>query len=178
LISSRTKIKELATIVSQILIDVGIDAVLTGGSVVSIYSDNQYESYDLDYVSSASIKDISEALSKIGFKREKGRHFVHKNTKYFVEFLNPPLVIGDELVNKNNKIKLKNKTLYLLTPTYCVMDRLASFFYWNDKQCLAQALMVAKKQKVNLSKIKHWSKKEGMLEKFDVFYEKLRKDEV
>ena len=40
-ITSKLGIEEIATIVCQALRDTGIDVVLTGGAVVSIYSDNQ-----------------------------------------------------------------------------------------------------------------------------------------
>jgi len=58
-------IKELAILVSGQLKKSGIDAVLVGGACVSIYSNNKYESMDLDYISPASLKDIRKALAAI-----------------------------------------------------------------------------------------------------------------
>ncbi len=54
-------------------------------------------------------------------------------------------------------------------------DRLAGFYHWNDKQNLDQALMVARKCSVNLSKIKKWSEYEGQLVKFQIFIDSLKK---
>lgn len=48
-ITSKTTLKELAFIVGKVLKDCSIDAVLVGGAVVSIYSDNKYESSDLRF---------------------------------------------------------------------------------------------------------------------------------
>jgi len=38
--------------------------------------------------------------------------------------------------------------LCLLTPTDCVKDRLAAYFFWNDLQSLGQAVMVVKEIKL------------------------------
>jgi hypothetical protein len=42
--------EEVAAAVCAALERAGIPVVLSGGSVVSIYSDNEYESYDLDFI--------------------------------------------------------------------------------------------------------------------------------
>ena len=44
-ISKKTTLKEFALIVGKILKDANINAVLTGGAVVSIYTDNKYQSF-------------------------------------------------------------------------------------------------------------------------------------
>lgn len=51
-------IKDLAVYISTVLKDSGIHSVLVGGSCVSIYTSNQYQSYDLDFVSFDRLKDI------------------------------------------------------------------------------------------------------------------------
>jgi len=54
----------------------------------------------------------------------------------------------------------------LLTPTDCVKDRLAAYYDWSDPQSLAQALLVAGSQKINIRNIELWSKKENKIEEF------------
>ena len=61
----------------------------------------------------------------------------------------------------------------MLTPTQCVMDRLAAYFYWNDLQSLDQAVMVASSQKISLAKIDAWAKREGASEKLRKFKQEL-----
>ena len=48
-------VEELATYVAEQLRRRGIDAVLTGGSCVTIYSRNRYASYDLDFIETPSV---------------------------------------------------------------------------------------------------------------------------
>ncbi len=170
----KIKIKDLAALVCHKLNEKDIDAVLVGGACVSIYTKNKYVSYDLDFVSYARLKDITEVLTELGFKRESTRHFVREDCPYFIEFVAPPLSIGSERVKKEEKIKTRFGSITLLTPTDSVKDRLAAYYHWNDPQALEQAIMVAKAQKIGLSEIRNWSEKEGHKEKFYIFLKMLK----
>lgn len=114
-ISEDLGVEELAALVCSTLERHGVRVVLSGGSVVSIYSDNAYQSYDLDFIQTG---------------------------------------LG---------------VLRLLAPTECVMDRLAGFYHWNDRQCLEQALEVARRQSIDLARIERWSRNENSLAKFRDF---------
>jgi hypothetical protein len=165
--------RELAAFVSDHLRASGIDTVLTGGACVTIYTRNRYESYDLDFVNvaEAPLAKIEASLLRIGFVPE-GRIYVNKKVKYSIDILNPPLSIGEDKITGTNTIAVKKMLLKLLTPTDSVRDRLAAFYFWNDLQALAQALMVARDNEVDLEIIKKWSKKEGELAKFEIFLNK------
>ena len=173
-ITASTTLEELAALVSTTLEAAGISAVLSGGAVVSIYTNNEYESSDLDFISPASTSKIAEAIAPLGFKR-KGRMFSHPRTPFFVEFPAGPLAIGEELIRPADVAEKRTPagTIRLLTPTQCVMDRLAAYFHWNDLQSLDQALMVASSQKISLAKLDAWAKREGASEKLKTFKQRL-----
>lgn len=57
----------------------------------------------------------------------------------------------------------------LLSPTDCVKDRLAAYYHWNDRQCLQQAVWVARARKIDWDEVERWSRKEGEEDKFKVF---------
>lgn len=166
----------IASIVCDCLLRHGINAVLSGGAVDSIYTNNEYESKDLDFISSSEIKAIEKALIEIGFAKSSGRHFTHPNTEYFLEFPKPPLAIGNMPIKEWATQSNKEGKLQLLSPTHSVMDRLAGYFHWNDKQNLDQALMIAKKYPINIKEIESWSKSEGEVEKFEIFRKKYAHD--
>jgi hypothetical protein len=128
-ITGSTTVEELAGIVSAALEAAGISAVPSGGAVVSIYTNNEYESGDLDFITPSSTNSIAKAIASIGFVR-KGRMFSHPGTPLFVEFPAGPLGIGDELIRLTDVAERRTAagTLRLLTPTQCVMDRLAGLF--------------------------------------------------
>ncbi len=173
-ISNKTTREELAAIVVGRLKQHNIDVVLVGGSVVSIYTNNKYESYDLDFISSADHTKIERAMFELGFK-SKGKDFFHPKTKFTVEFPAGPLGIGDEQsIIPEGCMKIGGVTVKMFSPTQSVMDRLAWFFFSNDRQCLDQAVWIADKQPVNFEKIKMWAKKENQEEKLKVFLRRLK----
>lgn len=167
-ISQELPIAELAALICQHLADQNIEAVLTGGAVVTIYSENEYQSNDLDFISTAREKHIDTAMRALGFAR-KDRYYVHPDTAFFVEFPAPPLAIGNAPVSRVGEQRLPTGLLKLLTPTQCVMDRLAAFYHWNDPQALRQAQMVTRHHPVDWDEIHRWSVGEGHSDKFEQF---------
>lgn len=170
---------ELAAIVSEALAAHGISAVLTGGAAMSIYSENEFLSDDLDFVCNADMNRIRTAMETIGFRQEKGKYFAHPDTRIIVEFPRPPLMLGQQYVRESDVDDRQTPAgrLRILTPTQCVMDRLASFFHWNDYQGLLQALAVARRHPVDLEQLRRWSTAEGAMEKFAKFLSLLQQRE-
>ncbi len=169
LIHKELSLTELGAIVCNALKDDGLDAFLSGGAVVSIYTNNKYESYDLDFVSTDDRSKIKRSMEKLGFKQDKGRHFVHSDISYFVEFPGSAVKVGEELIREFSEISVPQGTLKLLTPTDCVKDRLAAYFYWNDPQGLNQAVWVAQAHPIKFASVKQWATNEGMIEKYKTF---------
>ncbi|MBM3294698.1 MAG: hypothetical protein FJY82_09255 [Candidatus Aminicenantes bacterium] len=168
-------LKNLALLVGDRLRRRGVEAVLTGGACVSIYTRNRYQSYDLDFVLLAAEdkKAAGDALAELGFRRE-GRHFRHPDTPFLVEFLVPPLSIGAAPVQEISTISAGRRVLRLLSPTDCVKDRLAAYYFWNDRQSLEQALLVALRHPIDMKDVKTWSASEGMTERLAVFLRQFR----
>lgn len=172
----RLPLPDLAAHLSDYLRGQGIEVVLSGGACVTIYSQNKYLSYDLDFVLTSYVarKKLREAMMTIGFS-EDGRHFRHPDTPFIIEFLSPPLSVGEEPVKNITEITKRDKILKLLSPTDCIKDRLEAFYHWNDRQSLEQAILVSLSQRVHLSEIRRWSLREGMAEKLAIFRESLKK---
>ena len=85
-ITPKTSLASLAVIVSTALTKSGIEAFLSGGAVVSIYTKNKYQSYDLDFVSLEDRKKIQAVMESLGFSKTETRYYAHPNSKFFVEF--------------------------------------------------------------------------------------------
>ena len=67
-------------------------ATLSGGGAVSIYSQNQYMSHDLDFVTSADPKSLLRAIAPLGFAQgSTKRLYEHPRTTWLVEFPAGPL---------------------------------------------------------------------------------------
>lgn len=160
-----TSLEELAALVSQALEAAGIRATLSGGGAVSMYSDNQYQSYDLDFITSERNTNIAKALEPLGFRYEPGmRDFHHPDSDYYVEFPPGPLAFGETVVPDEDAATLQTAfgPLRIVTPTQSVMDRLASYVAWNDNQAFDQAVMVARRHSLEWPALLAWSKREGI----------------
>ena len=165
-------VEELAGLVCSTLERHGVRVVLSGGSVVSIYSDNAYQSYDLDFIQTGLARTTNAAMEELGFAKQ-GRHWRHPRTPFWVEFPPGPVQVGDATITEFAERRTRLGVLRLLAPTECVMDRLAGFYHWNDRQCLEQALEVARRQPIELARIEKWSRNERSLAKFREFAEQL-----
>lgn len=168
-------LKQLAAIVSKKLQEHDIDTILVGGACVSIYSQNRYQSYDLDYVIYEDLKTVSKALKELDFVKN-GRYFQHKDCLYFIEFVSPPVAIGDERIHQYEYHETELGTIKMLTATDSVKDRLASYYHWDDLQGLDQAISICLKvpDKVDQKKIKSWSQKENQFKKYETFLKHLK----
>ncbi|WP_428033245.1 hypothetical protein [Amphritea sp.] len=93
--------RDLAGLIASHLALKGIDVTLVGGTCVSIYSDNFYQSDDLDFVdrSYTPSKKLKGAMLEIGFT-PIGRYYEHPDSPFVVEFPPGPLSVGDEPVRK------------------------------------------------------------------------------
>lgn len=169
-------LKDFAGYVSSSLKKLGIDTVLVGGACVSIYSENLYQSYDLDFVTYEDIRKVKKALLEMGFS-EKAGYFMQKGCPWFVEFVSPPVAVGNESIQNFNNIKTPLGLIKMLLPIDSVKDRLCSFYHWNDKEGLKQAINICRMQKIDLKNLKKWSEKEGQLEKFQIFQNQLAKEQ-
>lgn len=130
-ISSNISPGELAARVSQVLESEGIRATLSGGGAVSMYTDNEYQSNDLDFVTAARRDRLTAALRPLGFTLASDRrHFTRSKTSFFLEFPAAPLEFGNRVLDHDDIPKLITAwgPLRVITPTLCVMDRLAAFW--------------------------------------------------
>jgi hypothetical protein len=63
--------------------------------------------------------------------------------------------------------------LKIISPTDCVKDRLAAYYHWGDQQCLYQASLVARTNKIDLDEVQRWSEAEGKQGEFEKIRTKL-----
>lgn len=139
---------------------------------MSIHSTSAYVSHDLDFVQPGLARRPDAAMVELGFRKE-GRHWLHPETAYLVEFPPGPVQVGEETVTEFAEIPTAHGVLRILAPTECVMDRLAGFYHWNDAQCLEQALAVARRHPIDVARIERWSPGEAAAVKFEEFAARL-----
>lgn len=158
-------LKDLAGYLSDQLKKDGIEIILVGGACATIYSHNRYQSYDLDFVTFENMRKVKKALLKLGFA-EKDRYFQHKGCPWFVEFVSPPVAVGNEPIHQFAAKQLPLGTIHMLRPEDSVKDRLASYFHWNDRQGLEQAIAICLESKIDFKEVETWAIGENCKEKF------------
>ncbi|MDX1432602.1 MAG: hypothetical protein R3286_09155 [Gammaproteobacteria bacterium] len=165
-ISKQSTLSEVAALVSDALQEAGIAATLSGGGAVSIYSENVYQSVDLDFVTAAMIEDLKPALATLGFRHTGGTRlsqFVHPLVEWYVEFTAAPLTFGNLRVDHDecSVIDTAVGRLRIVSPTQSVMDRLAASIHWGDPQARDQAILVAINQEIDWQSLEAWFDNEG-----------------
>ncbi|MDE0007238.1 MAG: hypothetical protein OXS50_03055 [Gammaproteobacteria bacterium] len=165
-IDQNTPVAKVAALVSQALEAAGIEATLSGGGAVSIFSANAYESRDLDFVTSAGGPAIERAIARLGFHRRSrlAREFDHPTSPWYVEFPPGPLAFGDTVVDHRDVPMLHTPygPLRIVTPTHIIMDRLAAYKHWKDEQSWDQAVWVAERQHIDWPAPERWAHDEGI----------------
>jgi len=173
-ITKKSTVREVALIVGAALGRHGVKAVLTGGACASIHSAGEYTSLDLDFVltNRTTQQTLDMALGEVGFNRT-GDRYVHPETQFWVEFPRGPLAVGGDYKIRPTTLRGKAGSANVLSATDSCRDRLAAFYHWNDRQSLEVAVHIARRQKVNLRKIRQWSEQEHHLEQFEEFQKRV-----
>jgi hypothetical protein len=153
----------------------GVAAVMTGGACATWFSGGDYQSSGVDFVTEGDPQRrvVDEALSELGFRRDRDR-YVHSKLPYVVEFPAGPLAIGADHDIRPVQITAAGIRIRSLSATDACRDRLAAFYHWNDRQSLEVALAIARRHKLDFRKIRAWSESEGRREKYDRFRAALR----
>jgi hypothetical protein len=155
----------------------GTVAVLTGGSAATYYSPQAYQSQDADFIITfrSDSSGAGHAMRELGYT-EVGGIYHHAANPFTVEFPPGPLAIGEDLVQSYDTVTRNGELLHVLSRTDCVRDRLASFYFFSDRNALAVAIAVAQSGPVNISSIRRWSEREGEAARFAEFHESLLTD--
>ena len=164
-IRPETSLQQRAVLISEALEQAGIVATLSGGGAVSIYTQNRYQSHDLDFVTSAAPRQLTAVVEALGFiPSSSKRLYEHPQTQWLLEFPAGPLGFGHLVVDPRSLELLQTPwgALRVITPTLCVMDRLAAYCHWNDRQCWDQALLVACSNTVDMEQLRHWAEQGGL----------------
>lgn len=175
-VTRRSGLIDVARVVSATLERHGIRAVLTGGACAAVHSRGAYASTDLDYIVQGTVtrRQLDSAMQSVGFARD-GARYIHRDSSFFVEFPAGPLAIGDDDLVEPVRIAVGPSRVLALSATDSCRDRLAAFFYWDDRQSLRAAAAIAVARRVDMTTIRRWSAREGNAERFQEFVAEVRR---
>lgn len=167
-------LRTMSAKVCSALDEAGIRAVLTGGSAATVYAPEAYQSRDADFIASwySREREFDETMRLLGFKKE-GRIFTHPFSPYTLEFPDEEIMVGQTFVSDFDTLEFDGLILHILKPVHCVCDRLASFFWYQDRSALKSAVAVAVQQQVNLWEVEKWADEHDEHAKFLEFRERV-----
>lgn len=173
-LGARSTLGDVAVATGDALRRAGIRAVLTGGACAHLHTGGAHLSRDADFVLAepCAREELDRALADLGFRRERDR-YVHPRAPFIVEFPRGPLGIGEDLRIRPVWLRRRGAKTLGLSVTDSCRDRLAAFYHWGDRQSLAVAVAIARRNRVSLAKVRAWSRNEGQREGYEVFLAEL-----
>lgn len=143
----------------------GIATVLVGGAAAAVHSAGAYRSGDIDLLIDSyprpSSDKLDSVMASIGFTR-RGRHHVHPECHHlFVEFIFNALHIGKDYRIEPTTLNVNAQHIRVLSPTDSIKDRLTSYHYFGARECLDQAILIAKVNVIDWASVESWAKKEN-----------------
>lgn len=174
-ISQQASLTDVCFAVCTALDAVGTKAVLTGGSAATYYAPAAYQSRDADFVIVLSSDEpvAASTLSGLGY-HELGGTYIHSSNPFTLEFPPGPLAVGNDCILSYDTVRRDREVLFVLSRTDCVRDRLAAYYFFNDRSALAAAIAVANSGIIDVPAIHSWSDLEGESRKFVEFRTRLQ----
>lgn len=166
MIDHTSSLEDVCFEVADALNRYSIQAVLTGGSAATLYAPDVYASLDADFVlpNPPKRERLREALADVGFVQTPTLGmFEHPRTRFTLDFPKGPLAVGGDYIRETATVERANIRLLILTPTDCVRDRLAHFYYWSDYTALTAAVGVARarRERVDIENLREWTERES-----------------
>lgn len=170
ILRKRASLTSVVSAVARVLRDGGFRAVLTGGANAALYSGGTFQSFDLDFVLLAGgpRAALDEAMRRIDYQR---RHdiYISPSQDYQVEFPPGPLAIGTDIRIRPFRLRLPGGTVMALSPTDSCLDRLAAWIHWHDRSSRDVALQIALQNRVSITRIRTWCRREGAAAEGELF---------
>ncbi len=150
-----TPIVELAVILAEYLQHHDIEVVLVGGLAVEIYTENLYLTKDIDMVNINYKKPsyLHKVMGELGF-RKHGRIYINESTEITVEFPPGPLAVGNNFIKNTTVVNTGKGSIPILYVRDVVIDRLAAYIHWQDRQSLIQATAIMLKHGILPAEVK------------------------
>ena len=131
---------EVAAFVCEHLRSSGFDAVVVGGSAITIHVPQVYTSFDIDLAvtNGARRHGFQKALEEIGF-HACGRNYAHPDTVYTVDFVAETPYIDQHAITEFIEVQTSLGVVRTYRLEDALADRIAAFVHWKDGESLAVA---------------------------------------
>lgn len=169
-------VRQIAARISKHLTNLGYEPALTGKACAAFYAGPSIKPKAIDFVTrSYELEKLAHAMREIGFHNTEMNIFENDRCPVTVSISPPPLAVGDDIIENVETKKTRDGNISMLNPTDCVRQRLSMFYRWGDHDALNDAIIVTKRNRVDLDLVGKWSQWEWCGDKFDDFLHALKK---
>ncbi len=162
--------------VARALNAAGVSAAPVGPlRAVSIYTDDEYENYDLDVIGPRQRLRLVAALTDAGFEHVSGSELSHGEIR--LRFPRTVGILGADPIGPARAVVEQGDAIALLTPTQAALLLLAGI--GAPASDVAQRLAdLAFEQPLNIGKIVQWTHRAGTLGAFQAMREEIESRQV
>ena len=128
---------EIAAVVYRHLREVGVEAVVVGGSSITIHVPAVYTSADIDLalISGFNRSKVAKTLERLGF-HERGRDFVHPGVPYTIDLVAETPYIDQRAIKDFATVHTSEGPVRTYYIEDAAADRIAAWVYWSDSESL------------------------------------------
>jgi predicted nucleotidyltransferase len=163
-----------ASIITQLLDEHNIKPVIVGGLSVEIYTQQEYATRDIDFVSDG-YHIIQDILFSLGFQKE-GKNFYHSDIEIAVEVPDNYLAGSYEKVVR---VEINDEHyVYLISIEDIILDRLRAGVHWKSEedQIWAFRLLSSNYQSLDLEYLRNSTETREELDLLNEWVELLHRD--
>lgn len=153
---------EYRTGVARLLNRGGVSAApLRQLAVISIFDDEEYENYDVDFVSPRRRSSIAAVLTGAGFRQISGRTFLAPGGGEPIIFPKPG-ILGTDPSRPADVLLSQNHSVVLVTPTQALLLYLHHFGHEDASALAGELNALVWEQPANLDKVREWARAAGL----------------
>lgn len=127
---------EIAAILTEALMAVGVQPIVVGGAAVEFYTGGEYATGDLDLIAPEG-RELAVVMTALGFEK-RGKSWTHEARSIFVEFPSSTLRPNEDWVT----LRVHGVDVRIVSPEDLVVERLRSFKFWNATVDAVNALVI------------------------------------
>lgn len=119
---------QVAGILTELLEKHNIRPIIVGGLSVEIYTQQQYTTYDIDFIINGSQK-AGDLLFELGFEKI-GKDWIHHEVGLSIEI--PDHILAGDYQKVTSVPIANNRTIYVIGIEDIILDRLRAAVHWKS----------------------------------------------
>jgi hypothetical protein len=147
---------ELGAVIYGCLRNAGVEAIVVGGSAITIHVPAVYTSNDIDLalISGFNRNKVVKALEGLGF-RESGRDFAHPETPYTIDLVAETPYVDRRPILEFCTVETSAGPVRTYYIEDAIADRIAAWVHWSDSQSLrvAERALTASKDTIRTDRL-------------------------